>query len=76
MPAAFDAASKDVIGRNEDCLRLLIATGICFSRVSDTEIAADGDHSQKLVVEKIVNGDELAAARLAAARLAASWVDA
>jgi hypothetical protein len=56
----------------DDLVRLLIQTGISFSRPSNAEIAAeDGDNSFEATIR---SGDELATAARVAVELAASWV--
>ncbi|WP_345816693.1 hypothetical protein AAGS40_27340 (plasmid) [Paraburkholderia sp. PREW-6R] len=62
----------DPLNSRDDLVRLLLATGISFSRPSNIHIAAEaaGD-TVKVTIE---NGDELAAAARAACELAASWV--
>jgi hypothetical protein len=71
VPVRLD--NFDPLNSTDDCLRLLIRTNISFSRLSDTEIAAEtGDSSH---VCEISEGDELAAARRAACGLAASWIE-
>lgn len=64
----------DFINRDTDCMRLLIATGISFTRPHDGEIGAEGGMQEAPVFEKVHNGDVVAAARRAAARVAAAWV--
>lgn len=63
-----------MVNRNEDLLHLLIATGISFTRPADNLIGAEAGMQVPPIVEQIVQGDVLAAARRAAARVAASWV--
>ncbi|TES62188.1 hypothetical protein E2P84_42460 [Burkholderia cepacia] len=75
LPDGIDPETIDVVGKAEDCLRLLIATGISFSRPTDDEVAADGGTGREPVVEKVRGDDVLAAARIAAARVAASFVE-
>jgi hypothetical protein len=63
----------DPLNSHVDLLRLLIQTGISFSRPSTTEVAAEtGSDSFETTIE---NGDEVAAAARAACGLAASWID-
>ncbi|WP_237179827.1 hypothetical protein [Paraburkholderia sacchari] len=74
LPDGVKPEIMDVIGNSDDCLRLLIATGISFAP-GDGEVAAEGGMMQEPLVEKVVGGDTLAAARLAAAKVAASWLE-
>ncbi|AET95264.1 hypothetical protein BYI23_E001030 (plasmid) [Burkholderia sp. YI23] len=75
LPQGVGPETVDVVGNSDDCLRLLIATGISFSRPTDDQIVADGGMGNEPLVEKIVNGDVSAAARTAAAKVASSWLD-
>ncbi len=61
----------DPLGSNDDCLRLLVATGISFRRDGDEILA---DDMTTMYAEPIHAGNVLAAARRAAATLAASWI--
>jgi hypothetical protein len=69
-----DVESMDFVNRDADCLRLLIATGISFTRPHDGEVGAEGPMQDSPLYERIQNDDVLAAARRAAARVAASWI--
>jgi hypothetical protein len=63
----------DPLNSRDDLVRLLIATGISFSRPSNVDIAAEtGDSSIQVTIQ---NDDDLAAAARAACELAASWID-
>ncbi len=56
---------------SDDCLRLLVATGISFRRF-DEEVIAESMSFQHS--EPVLNGDVLAAARRSATALAASLI--
>jgi hypothetical protein len=63
----------DPLNSRDDLIRLLIATGISFSRPSNLDISAEtGDGSVEVTIQ---NGDDVAAAARAACELAASWID-
>jgi len=70
---AVNLDAFDPLNSVEDLVRLLIETGISFSRPSDTVIAAED--SSTSFEATIRNGDELATAARAACELAASWID-
>ena len=70
----LDLHKFDVLNRNEDLVRLLVATGISFTRPVDGCIGAEAGVQDPLITERISDGDLLAAARRVAARVAASWV--
>ncbi|MFM0515037.1 hypothetical protein [Paraburkholderia sp. RL17-373-BIF-A] len=74
IPREVDLDTFDAVGHNEDCLRLLIATGISFTRPADGYVGAEAGMQQPPIVEPIVDGDLLSAARRVAAKVAASWV--
>lgn len=63
----------DPLNSRDDLVRLLLATGISFSRPSNIHISAEtGGDSVQVTIQ---NGDDLAAAARAACELAASWID-
>lgn len=70
----LDLHRFDAVNRDEDLLRLLIATGISFTRPADGCIGAEAGMQEPPIIERITDGDLLAAARRVAARVAASWV--
>ena len=70
---AVNLHNFDPLNSRDDLMRLLIATGISFSRPSSVDIAAEtGDSSVEVTIQ---NGDDIAAAARAACELAASWID-
>lgn len=69
---AVNIDNFDPLNSRDDLVRLLIATGISFSRPTNVDIAAEtGDSSVEVTIQ---NGDDIAAAARAACELAASWV--
>jgi hypothetical protein len=63
----------DPLNSRDDLIRLLIETGISFSRPNDVDIAAEtGDSSVEVTIHR---GDVVTAAARAACELAASWID-
>lgn len=71
---SVDLPKFDVVNRDEDLVRLLIATGISFTRPADNYIGAEAGMQEPPITEKIGDDCLLAAARRVAARVAASWV--
>jgi hypothetical protein len=63
----------DPLNSRDDLIKLLVETGISFSRPHEGDLAAeDGDSS---VEATIINDDVVSAAARAACELAASWID-
>jgi hypothetical protein len=63
----------DPLNSRDDLIKLLVETGISFSRPSDVDVAAeDGDTSVEVTIKR---GDLVTAAARAACELAASWID-
>jgi hypothetical protein len=63
----------DPLNSRDDLIKLLVETGISFSRPNDSDIAAeDGDTGVEITVRR---GDVVTAAARAACELAASWID-
>jgi hypothetical protein len=63
----------DPLNSRDDLIKLLIETGISFSRPSDGVIAAeDGGTHVDITIKR---GDAVSAAARAACELAASWID-
>ncbi|GAB5101177.1 hypothetical protein [Caballeronia sp. HLA56] len=63
----------DPMNSLDDLIKLLVETGISFSRPSNMEVAAeDGRRRTKVTIE---DGNVVGAAAKAACELAASWVD-
>src|SRR4051812_8913084 len=66
--APADLHKFDVVNRNEDLVRLLIATGISFTRPANNCIGAEAGMQEPPITEQISDGDLFAAARRVAAR--------
>ena len=63
----------DPLNSRDDLIKLLVETGISFSRPSDDAIAAeDGGTHVDITIKR---GDVVSAAARAACELAASWID-
>ena len=63
----------DPLNSRDDLIKLLVETGISFSRPNDSDIAAeDGDTGVEITVRR---GDVVTAAARVACELAASWID-
>jgi hypothetical protein len=63
----------DPLNSRDDLIKLLVETGISFSRPREGDIAAeDGDSSVEITIKR---GDVVTAAARAACELAASWID-
>ena len=63
----------DPLKSRDDLIKLLVETGISFSRPREGDLAAeDGDSSVEVTIN---NGDVASAAARAACELAASWID-
>jgi hypothetical protein len=63
----------DPLNSRDDLIKLLVETGISFSRPRKGDLAAeDGDSSVEVMIN---NGDVVSAAARAACELAASWID-
>lgn len=63
----------DPLNSRDDLIKLLVETGISFSRPSDGDVAAeDGSTCVDITIK---HGDVVSAAARAACELAASWID-
>lgn len=63
----------DPLNSRDDLIKLLVQTGISFSRPGEADVAAeDGDTSVEITIKR---GDVVSAAARAACELAASWIN-
>jgi hypothetical protein len=70
---AVNVEQFDPLNSRDDLIKLLIETGISFSRPSEGVIAAeDGGTHVDITIER---GDVVSAAARGACKLAASWID-
>ncbi len=63
----------DPLNSHNDLIKMLVETGISFSRPSNMEVAAEDGHQSIKV--RINDGNVVGAAVRAACELAASWID-
>ncbi|MDR5809069.1 hypothetical protein [Caballeronia sp. LZ019] len=69
---AVNPEQFDPLNSRDDLIKLLVETGISFSRPREGIIAAEISESS---FEVAIQGDAVAAAARAACELAASWID-